>query len=96
MSLLTEVKSKLETLKPELMEKYPLAYIGIFGSIARGDNRADSDVDILVDFTGPIGIRFVDLAEELEQKLGRKVDLLSKRGVRDKFYKLIEPDIIYV
>jgi predicted nucleotidyltransferase len=96
MSRLSEVKSKLELLKPELMEKYPLAFIGIFGSVARGEDTDESDIDILVDFTGPIGIRFIDLAEELEQKLGRRVDLVSRRGFRESRYKYIEPDIVYV
>lgn len=93
---LNEVKSQLEKLKPELMEKYPLAYIGIFGSVARGEDTDDSDIDIIVDFNGPIGIRFIDLAEELEQKLGRKVDLVTRRSFRESRFKYIEPDIVYV
>ncbi len=96
MTVLEDIKQKLTTLKPELMRKYPLAYIGIFGSVARGDNRVDSDVDIIVDFTKTVGIRFVDLAEELEQRLGRKVDLVERDALRDRLYKFIEPDIVYV
>ena len=96
MSLLAEVKSKLEKLKPELMAKYPLAYIGIFGSVARGDNRDDSDVDIIVEFTKPVGVQFIDLANELEARLGREVDLITREGVKERYWKYIEPDIIYV
>ena len=96
MTVLEDIKQKLAALKPELMRRYPLAYIGIFGSVARGDNRVDSDVDIIVDFTDTVGIRFVDLAEELEQRLGRKVDLVERDALRDRLYKFIEPDIVYV
>ena len=96
MTVLEDITQKLAKLKPELMRKYPLSYIGIFGSVARGDNRVDSDVDIIVDFTDTVGIRFVDLAEELEQRLGRKVDLVERDALRDRLYKFIEPDIVYV
>jgi predicted nucleotidyltransferase len=50
----------------------------------------------MVDFSRPIGIGFVDLAEELEKLLGRKVDLVSKAGIRPQYYRAIEPDILYV
>jgi uncharacterized protein len=96
MSLLAEVKSQLEKMKPELLEKYPLAYIGIFGSVARGDDTDISDVDILVEFTKPVGMQFIDLANELEAKLGRKVDLATREGFKERYWKYVEPDIIYV
>ena len=93
---LSEVKSQLEKLKPELIEKYPLAYIGIFGSVARGDDTDESDVDIIVEFTKPVGMQFLDLVYELEEKLGREVHLTTREGVKPHYWKHIEPDIIYV
>ncbi len=70
--------------------------MAIFGSYARGEETEDSDVDLLVEFTGPMGFRYVDLAEELEALLGKKVDLVSKKGVKPKYYKAIKDDLIRV
>ena len=82
--------------KAELAKKYHLKCIGIFGSFTRDDFEDESDIDILVDFNQPIGIEFIDLADELEKILNRKVDLVSKRGVKPKYLKEIEKDLIYV
>ena len=81
--------------KPVLQKKYPIKSIGVFGSIARGDNNENSDIDILVEFDKPIGIEFIDLANELEFILHQKVDLISKSGIKPKYLKLIEKDLHY-
>jgi uncharacterized protein len=87
----------LKDIKPELTAKYAISSIGLFGSIVRDDfSPSRSDVDIIVDFSRPIGIEFVDLADYLEAKILKKVDLVSKKGIKDKYYKQIEPEIIYV
>lgn len=93
---LNHIKNTLAGLKPELSEKYAVSEIGIFGSVARGDFNSESDVDIIVDFSKPIGIEFVTLADELETRLACKVDLVSRGGIRSKYYQEIESDIIYV
>lgn len=82
--------------KPVLQKKYPIKSIGVFGSVARGDNNENSDVDILVEFNKPIGIEFIDLANELESILHQKVDLISKTGIKPKYFKIIEKDLHYV
>jgi predicted nucleotidyltransferase len=78
----TTIQEKLRQAKVKLSEKYHLNSIGLFGSIVRPDFRPESDIDIVVDFNQPIGIEFVDLADELERLLDRKVDLVSKTGIR--------------
>jgi uncharacterized protein len=55
-----------------------------------------SDVDILVEFDRPIGLAFVQLADELEELLDAKVDLVSHRAIQPRMMKHIEPDLIYV
>jgi hypothetical protein len=95
-SYLSTIQNKLRQIKPELSEKYHVCSIGLFGSIVRTDFRPDSDIDIVVDFDKPIGIEFVDLADELEELLQRKVDLVSKSGIKPKYYKAIEQEILYV
>lgn len=83
-------------LKPELIQKYPIASIGLFGSIVRDDFNMNSDIDIIVDFNKPIGIEFISLADELEIKLNRKVDLVSRAGIKPRYFKEIEAKIVYI
>lgn len=79
------------------MEKYSISSIGLFGSIVREDfSPSKSDIDIIVDFSKPIGIQFIDLADYLEEKIHRKVDLVSKNGMKPRYYQAIESDIVYV
>ena len=96
MSQLTKIKKILTLLKPELELKYPIASLGLFGSVVRDDFTPDSDIDIIVSFNRPVGVEFIDLANELENRLNRKVDLVSKNGIKEKYYRIIEPQIIYV
>ncbi len=77
-----------------LGRRYPIRRLALFGSWARGDAREDSDVDVLVDVDPSIGIGFVDLAEELERALGRRVDLVSRRAIKPAYWKRIEPELI--
>lgn len=93
---LIAVKDVLTRLKPDLVKRYPIASIGLFGSIVRDDFTAESDVDIIVDFNDRIGIEFVTLADELEAKLNYKVDLVSRGGIKQKYLDMIDPQIIYV
>lgn len=96
MTTLSDIKETLKSHKDRLSSKYGLSNIAIFGSYGRGQQTADSDIDILVDFKQPIGIEFIDLAEELERLLKIKVDLVSKNGVKPDYFKQIETDLNYV
>ena len=78
------------------MSRYYVSGLGLFGSVVRNDFSGESDIDILVDFSQPIGIEFIDLAEELETRLKRKVDLVSKKGIKPQYFKTIQADVIYV
>ena len=89
-------KDLLEQLKPELCKKYSISSLGLFGSVVRDDFTDQSDIDIVVSFSKPIDIDFFDLADELEEKLDRKVDLVSRNGIKPKYYEIIEPEILYV
>ncbi|MEI9946223.1 MAG: nucleotidyltransferase family protein [Chitinophagaceae bacterium] len=74
----------------------PCLQPGVFGSYARGEATEKSDVDVMVDFSEPVGLAFVDLADELERLLRMKVDLVSRGGIKPKYFAVIEPDLIYV
>lgn len=96
MDELANIKRKLGLLKPELLKKYHVSSIGLFGSVVRNDFKTESDIDIIVDFNGKIGIEFIDLAEYIEKTLKQRVDLVSRKGIKDKYFKAIESEIVYV
>lgn len=96
MHTVSEIKERLAVHKPRLFQKYPIKAMAIFGSFSRNEQNDRSDLDILVDFSDKIGVRFIDLAEELEQIVGMKVDLVSKKGVQKKYLASIDRDLIYV
>lgn len=91
-----QIKVLLARHKSRLLEQYPIQALALFGSVVRGDTRPESDVDILVEFNGKVGLRFVDLAEELEHILGRPVDLVSKNAIKSGYFNTIKKDLIYV
>jgi predicted nucleotidyltransferase len=93
---LNTIKKLLAALKPELASKFHVSSIGLFGSIVRDDYSPSSDIDIIVDFNRPIGIEFIDLADLIEKRLNKSVDLVSKKGIKSKYYRAIESEIIYV
>lgn len=92
---LNAIKQILGQLKPELIAKYHVSSIGLFGSVVRDDFTPSSDVDIIVEFSKPIGIEFIDLAELIEKKLNQTVDLVSRNGIKNKYYRNIESEIVY-
>lgn len=96
MTDLNSIRQILTQLKPELTQKYFVASIGLFGSIVRDDFSPNSDIDIIVNFSKPVGIEFIDLADFIETKLKKKVDLVSSKGLKAKYLKQIQPEIIYV
>ena len=86
----------LRDVKAELVRRYPLARLALFGSYARGEQTESSDCDLLVEFSRPVGMEFIRLGEELEERLGMKVDLVSAGGIKSRYYKSIEGDLIDV
>ncbi len=85
----------LKELEPILTREYKVARIGVFGSIVRGEQTGKSDVDILVEFSEPIGLKFFDLAEFLERKLGRKVDLVSVSALSPYIKPYVEREVVF-
>jgi len=91
-----EILNVLAKDKPELQRRFKVSRMALFGSYARGEQRADSDVDILVEVDPSIGLDFVTLAERIEKSLGVAVDLVSSRAVTAKAMEYLEPELIYV
>ena len=85
---------------PYLKNHFSIKRIGLFGSFATETTQKNSDVDLLVEFTAPIGFKFMALAEYLENKLGRKVDILTPDGLKTirikQVVEKIKKSLIYV
>ncbi len=92
---LEEIRALLEAHKEYLERKYGVKRIGVFGSYARNEQNAGSDVDILVEFYEPIGWEFVDLKEELENILGMPVDLVTVKGLKKRLRDKILKEVVY-
>jgi len=70
----------------EICRRYKVKELAVFGSAARGEMRPDSDIDLLVEFLPDANIDLLQhfaAERELAELLGRKVDLVSKRGLRE-------------
>ena len=92
----SDILQVLGRVKPVLGEKYGVRAIALFGSCARGDQNEKSDVDVLVDVDSSIGLDFVDLADAIEDVIGAPTDVVSMRGIKPRYLKSIEKDLIYV
>ncbi len=87
----------IETLrehKEEIKERYGVKRIGVFGSYVRGDQKATSDIDVLVEFEKPTFDNFMDLVFYLEELFGKRVDLLTLEGVKGIRIKEIAKEIM--
>ena len=93
MTLKHKMVTILQEEKPYLKENYGVKKIALFGSVAKRNCSKTSDIDMVVEFEKPIGLKFVDLAEYLEKRLGRKTDILTNDGIRSIRSRKIAKDI---
>jgi predicted nucleotidyltransferase len=92
-----QIKKILISQKEILKNKYDVKKIGIFGSYVNGNYNEESDVDILVEFSKPIGlIKFIKLEEYLKDLLGIKVDLVLQDGIKPALRCNILKQAVYV
>ena len=77
-----------------VFRQYGVSYAAVFGSVARGEDRPDSDVDILVRFGRPTGIvGYMRLIENLETSLHRKVDLVTEQSLNRHIQPYVARDL---
>ena len=97
MYALQQIKEILTKAKPGLQKKYPLSELGIFGSYARGDATEESDIDVLVDFNEPLGlIKYIGLSHQIQDLFNLKVDVVSRDGIKPKYWIYVSKNLIYV
>jgi len=97
---LSSIKNIINNEYPYLREQFGIQRIGLFGSFAKRTAKDSNDIDLVVEFEKPIGLKFMVLAEFLEKKIGRKINLLTPAGIdsirNHKIAKSIKESIIYV
>ena len=78
--------SKMRNLKPDIKKRFRVKEIQLFGSIVQGEQKEDSDIDLLVEFEeGADLFDLVGLGNFLEEQLQRKIDVVPKRALREEF-----------
>jgi predicted nucleotidyltransferase len=99
MMTLDEIREILQAQKPHLAERYGVTEIGVFGSYVRGEQRSDSDLDILVELERPPRISLLGLVEleyYLSDVLGVKADVAIKKNLRKRIGKRILSEVVPV
>jgi len=95
MKSLEEIKTILQQHKEELRAKYKVKEIGVFGSYVRGQQKKQSDIDILVEFEVVPGLlKFIELEDYLSELLGIKVDLVRKSSIREELRDTILQEVV--
>ena len=96
-SNIIQIKEIVEKQREFLKQNYRVEDLGIFGSVARGDNQEISDIDVLVTFVKPIGMfKFMELEEYLSRLLEKKVDLVTVRALKPAIKDEVLQEVIYV
>lgn len=99
MKSLNAIEETLKRHKRELKKRYRLKEMGIFGSYVRGENRKESDLDLLVEFEEGAKLSLLDLAgleQELSDLLGINVDLVEKRCLKPHIGEQILKETVYL
>lgn len=97
MKSLEEIQQWLVQHKSVLQERYHVRNLGIFGSYVRKEQTETSDVDLLVEFSEtPSLLKFVNLENYLSDRLGVKVDLVHKAGLKPRIGERILAEVIYL
>ena len=91
------ILASLKNLKKEVAKEYFVKKIGVFGSVARDEQTGQSDIDLLVEFSKPVGfITFMRLENFLSERLGNKVDLVTSDSLKPVIRQDVLSEVIYV
>jgi uncharacterized protein len=91
-----DIISRLIEIKPVLKEEYSVKSIGLFGSFSEGTYSDDSDIDLLVEFEKPVGWKYFSLEIYLGRIFGRKIDLVTRNGLKSQIRDQILSQVKYI
>ena len=93
----SEIRQRIKDNLTVLNREYAVSEIGVFGSYARNEQTPDSDLDILVNFSRPVGfISFMELEQHLQHLLGVKIDLVTRAALKPRIGERILKEVKYV
>lgn len=97
MKTLEEIKQLLKQSKSVLQENYKVTELGIFGSYVRGEQTEKSDVDVLIDYEkAPTLFKLVELRSYLNELMGMKVDVVTKKGLKPRIRERVLSEVVYL
>jgi len=93
---ISDIETKLREIKPVLADKFYVSSIGYFGSYAQNKQTNESDLDLVVEFSQPIGWSFFTLEDFLEKSLDIKIDLVTKNSLKERIKESILSQVKYI
>jgi uncharacterized protein len=94
---LKEVEKILRRAKPVMSRRFKVKEIGVFGSYLRGEQKETSDLDLLVEFSEPVGLfDFLRLEAYLAEITGARVDLVSKNALKPRLKERVLAEALYI
>ena len=97
MDLMERITERIRSHKGVLAERFHVSDIGVFGSCVRGEEQEGSDIDIVVEFSRPIGLfHFIRLERYLADILDTEVDLVPREGIKPSLKETILNEVVYV
>ena len=92
-----EIVAQLKELRPIITDHYKVKEIGLFGSFVRGEQRAGSDIDVLVEFAEDADLfDLLGLTLYLEETLQREVDVIPQRALREELRETVLQEVMPV
>lgn len=92
-----DILASLKNLKGEVAKEYSVKTIGVFGSVAPNEQTGKSDIDLLVEFSKPVGfVTFMRLENFLSERLGKQVDLVTSDSLKPVIRQEVLAEVIYV
>ena len=92
-----DILASLKNLKKEVAQEYAVKTIGVFGSVALDEQTGQSDIDLIVEFSKPVGfVTFMRLENFLSERLGKQVDLVTPDSLKPVIRQDVLSEVIYV
>lgn len=98
MSIKNEVLNYLKDNKEHFRKKYGIKNVYLFGSVARGEDKENSDIDLMIefiDFEHNTFNNYYDFLEEIEKKFQKKVDVTIEEAIKPIAFKYVKKDLIH-
>ncbi len=92
-----EIIETLQRAKSSLQKRYGFKSLALFGSYSSSDTvEGDNAIEVMVEFAEPVGMRIIDLEDELVKILDHKVDLVARKSLKPKYFKALKQDMVYI